>query len=80
MRIEIVNYDGVYRLTNETISADPAKENGSASYSLDPVGNRSSAVSSLGAVPSGSWSYNADDELSTERYDANGNQNHCLRA
>jgi hypothetical protein len=37
------------------------------------VGNRSSAVSSLGGVSSGSWSYNADDQLSTETYDANGN-------
>jgi YD repeat-containing protein len=37
------------------------------------VGNRSSAVSSLGTLSSGSWSYNADDEVSSETYDDNGN-------
>jgi RHS repeat-associated protein len=66
------NYDGIYRLTNETISNDPAN-NGSASYGLDPVGNRLSAVSSLTSIASGSFSYNSDDEVSSETYDANGN-------
>jgi YD repeat-containing protein len=33
-------YDGIYRLTNEAIASDPTNENGSVSYSLDPVGNR----------------------------------------
>ena len=67
------NYDGIYRLTNETISSDPAKNNGSVSYSLDPVGNRLSITSSLPGINSGSWGYNADDEISSETYDANGN-------
>ncbi len=66
------NYDGIYRLTNETISNDPAN-NGSASYGLDQVGNRLSAVSSLTSIASGSFSYNPDDEISSETYDANGN-------
>jgi hypothetical protein len=42
------NYDGIYRLTNETISGDPANNsgnNGSAAYTLDPVGNRTSPQS-----------------------------------
>ena len=67
------SYDGIYRLTNETISLAPSKNNGSVSYGLDPVGNRQSENSSLSGVPSGSWSYNADDELSSETYDADGN-------
>ncbi len=67
------NYDGIYRLTNETISSDPANNNGSAAYGLDPVGNRLSANSTLSAITSGSWTYNADDEISSETYDANGN-------
>ncbi len=46
------NYDGIYRLTNETISNDPANNNGSVTYSLDPVGNRLSAVSSLTSIAS----------------------------
>jgi RHS repeat-associated protein len=67
------SYDGIYRLTNESIVGDPAANNGSANYELDPVGNRTSALSSLSVVPSGSWSFNADDEISSEAYDPNGN-------
>jgi RHS repeat-associated protein len=67
------NYDGIYRLTNEAVSNDPANNNGSVSYGLDPVGNRVSAVSSLTSIASGSFSYNPDDEISSESYDANGN-------
>jgi RHS repeat-associated protein len=67
------NYDGIYRLTNESISDDPSKNNGSVSYGLDPVGNRLSEISSLPGINSGSWGYNADDEISSESYDANGN-------
>jgi hypothetical protein len=67
------SYDGIYRLTNETISSDPSHNNGSAGYGLDPVGNRLSQSSTLPGIPSGSFSYNADDELATENYDANGN-------
>ena len=67
------NYDGIYRLTSEAISSDPNHENGNVSYSLDPVGNRLSDTSSLTGVNSGSFGYNADDQLSTETYDQNGN-------
>jgi len=66
-------YDGIYRLTNETISLAPSGKNGTVSYGLDPVGNRLSDTSSLTGVPSGSWSFNPDDELSSEAYDSNGN-------
>jgi hypothetical protein len=41
------NFDGIYRLTNETVTSDPTKENGSVAYGLDPVGNRQSVNSSL---------------------------------
>jgi RHS repeat-associated protein len=67
------SFDGIYRLTNEQVSADPANVNGSVGYNLDPVGNRQSAHSSLTGVSSGSSTYDADDRLSTETYDANGN-------
>ena len=67
------NYDGIYRLTNETISGDPSNKNGSVSYGLDPVGNRLSETSSLPGITSGSFGYNADDEVSSETYDQNGN-------
>jgi hypothetical protein len=65
------SYDGINRLTSESITGGSV--NGSVSYSLDPVGNRSSLASSLTGVNSGSWSFNADDELNSESYDANGN-------
>jgi RHS repeat-associated protein len=66
-------YDGVYRLTNETIALAPSGKNGNVGYGLDPVGNRLSETSSLEGIPSGSWNFNADDELSGETYDQNGN-------
>jgi RHS repeat-associated protein len=67
------NYDGIYRLTNETIANDPLKNDGSVAYGLDPVGNRLSQNSSLPGISSGTWGYNADDEISSESYDADGN-------
>jgi RHS repeat-associated protein len=62
------SYDGIYRLTNETDSA-----HGVVSYGLDPVGNRLSQTSSIAGIPTGSFGYDADDRLSTEQYDNNGN-------
>lgn len=66
------SYDGIYRLTSETVSQDTA-ENGAVSYGLDPVGNRLSANSTLSGVSSGSYSYSINDLLSIETYDSNGN-------
>jgi RHS repeat-associated protein len=61
------SYDGIYRLTQETINTN------SVAYALDPVGNRLSQNSSISGIPTGSFSYDADDRLSTEQYDNNGN-------
>ena len=66
-------YDGIYRLTQESISLDPHSNNGSVAYGLDPVGNRLSQTSTVAAITSGSFTYDANDRLSTETYDANGN-------
>jgi RHS repeat-associated protein len=66
-------YDGINRLTNETISLDPNNKNGSVGYGLDPVGNRTSLTSSLSGVNSASSTFNANDERAGESYDANGN-------
>jgi len=46
------SYDGIYRLTNEAVSADPDNVNGSVGYVLDAVGNRKSATSTLSGVSS----------------------------
>ena len=74
------SYDGIYRLTNENISADPNSKTGEVTYGLDPVGNRLSLGLSQGsnlpgisAILPGSVSYDQDDRLSTEDYDPNGN-------
>ena len=67
------NYDGIYRLTSEAVQ-DPSGGNGEVDYTLDPVGNRTSATSSLPGVQSVTLnSFNLDDWLSPETYDANGN-------
>ena len=39
-------YDPLYRLTQETIAADPAGINGTIGYVYDPVGNRLQRTSS----------------------------------
>jgi RHS repeat-associated protein len=67
------SYDGIYRLTNEAVSQDPAGKNGAVGYGLDPEGNRLSANSTLSGISSGTFSFNADDLLSIETYDSNGN-------
>ena len=66
-------YDGIYRLTNETITSDPSSKNGSIGYGLDPVGNRLSETSTLAGISTGSTTFDANDRLSTETYDNNGN-------
>jgi RHS repeat-associated protein len=64
----------MHRLTNESIASAPSGKNGTLSYGLDPVGNRSSASSSVSGLSPVSGSFNQDDELtSAESYDSNGN-------
>jgi RHS repeat-associated protein len=69
------SYDNIYRLTQETIddSNNNNGDNGYASYTLDPVGNRTGATSTFSSLRPGFGTYNANDEVSTENYDANGN-------
>jgi RHS repeat-associated protein len=67
------SYDGIYRLTGETVTQDPSGKNGTISYGLDPVGNRLSTASTLFNISSGASSFDANDFLNSESYDANGN-------
>ena len=70
------NYNGIYQLTNETITGDPANNdgnNGYASYTLDPVGNRTGASSTSSGFTPRFGNYNPNDQLSSETYDPNGN-------
>ena len=65
-------YNGIYQLNNENITGDPAN-NGSATYTLDPVGNRTAATSTFSGFTPVFGSYNLNDQLSGETYDNNGN-------
>ena len=67
------SYDNIYRLTDEVISLDPHSKNGNAHYDLDPVGNRTQETATLPGLLPGSFTYDFDDRLNTETYDANGN-------
>jgi YD repeat-containing protein len=67
------SYDDLYRLTNETIAGDSSGMNGSVTYGYDSVGNRKQKVSTLPGYPGGLTNYNANDQLATDTYDANGN-------
>ena len=67
-------YDDLYRLTSETVASDPRSNNGQVSYTLDNVGNRLQRNSTLPAiVATGLLNYDANDRVSTDSYDANGN-------
>ena len=67
------SYDNIYRLTDEVISLDPHSVNGNVHYDLDPVGNRTQETSTLSGLLPGSFTYDFDDRLNTETYDADGN-------
>jgi len=70
----VEGYDDLYRLTSETVASDPRGNNGQVTYTLDNVGNRLQRSSTLPAiVPTGLLSYDANDRVSTDSYDANGN-------
>jgi RHS repeat-associated protein len=67
----VYTYDDVYRLTAETING--ATNSGLASYNYDPVGNRLGRSSTLASLLPQNFSYDANDRLNTDTYDANGN-------
>ncbi len=73
-RAPAYQYDQIWRLRQETITGDPVSaNNGVLTYMLDPVGNRTSLTSTLPALPAQSFTYDADDRLQSDTYDANGN-------
>ena len=65
-------YDTASRLTSETITGDPSGS-GALTYVVDPVGNRLSRTSTVAALGGQSFSYDSNDELTTDEYDVNGN-------
>jgi RHS repeat-associated protein len=71
LRTASYGYDDLYRLKQESISlnAQPSSLN----YSYDPAGNRLSRRSTLITPASTNSSYDANDRLTSDTYDANGN-------
>ena len=49
-------YDSLYRLTSETVAADPSNHNGAISYTYDSVGNRKTLTSTLAPVGGNTYS------------------------
>ncbi len=67
-------YDNDYRLMSESITSDPGSNNGSESYTYDAVGNRLTLSSTIPSLGGGmTYSYDANDRLSTDTYDNDGN-------
>lgn len=64
-------YDSQYRLTNESITG--AAPIGTNSYKYDAVGNRTNRAATVAGVTNQALSYNANDWLTTDVYDSNGN-------
>src|SRR5258708_11775703 len=61
-------------MKTETITSDPTGNNGMVSYTqYDAVGNRLEMTSTWNGVPGGSCNYDANDRLTTDVYDNNGN-------
>lgn len=55
---------------SKTTVSDPNAVNGAVSYVYGPVGNRRQKTSTLPGYPGGLSNYNANDELTTDSYDA----------
>jgi RHS repeat-associated protein len=72
-RAAAYGYDAASRLTSETITNGPSGNDGALTYVLDSVGNRRSRASTLPGLGAQSFSYDPNDELTSDGYDLNGN-------
>jgi len=70
-RISQWSYDALSRLTNELVVG--AYPSGSVSYQYDAVGNRTNRTSTISGVTNQTFSYDSNDQLTTDIYDSNGN-------
>jgi RHS repeat-associated protein len=75
-RTNVWRYDPLLRLTNETCTG--VGPTGSVACAYDLVGNRTSRSSTLAGITNQSFTYTADDQLTAESYDANGNATNSL--
>jgi len=73
-RVVTYTYDNAYRLKREAVTGDPSPaKNGAVDYTVDAFGNRLSRISSLAGVLSATSNYDANDRLTSDVFDANGN-------
>jgi RHS repeat-associated protein len=67
-------YDNLGRLKTETVTGSIQDgKNGVVTYGYDNVGNRLTRASSLSGVIGQAFTYDANDRLNGDQYDANGN-------
>ena len=64
-------YDSLYRLTSEAVTADPHNNNVTKGYIYDAVGNRQQWL--INGATVNTYTYDADDRLGADAYDADGN-------
>jgi RHS repeat-associated protein len=64
-------YDSLYRLTSEAVTADPHNNNVTNGYLYDAVGNRQQWL--INGATVNTYTYDADDRLGADAYDADGN-------
>src|SRR5262249_7810380 len=73
-RVVTYSYDALYRLTQEQITSNSVTaNNGTIGYTYDAVGNRLSRTLTVAAVPASTSTYDNNDRLNSDSYDANGN-------
>jgi len=70
-RLVNYQYDNIYRLTRESILFSSIV--GDIDYGLDPVGNRLNMNSTVLGIPSQVNTFDDNDRLNSDTYDANGN-------
>jgi RHS repeat-associated protein len=70
-------YDSLYRLNQEMVTGDSIT--GDVSYRYDGVGNRTNRVSTLAGVSSSTNSFSANDWLTSDAYDSNGNTTNSIK-
>ena len=75
-RSVVYGYDSLYRLTSETVTSDPHNHNVVNGYIYDAVGNRQQWL--INGVTTNTYTYDADDRLGADAYDADGNTTNSL--
>jgi RHS repeat-associated protein len=69
----LYTYDHLYRLTGEDINVVGTSSTSSLTYEYDPVGNRLARQSTLAELLPQLFTFDANDRLNSDTYDANGN-------